>query len=102
LTSALDGSEWSASLCGRFAAAVKAAVTRWIEGWVDTRAGLGEWESVCQRKFSVPAAAAIVQQTLSHLQKTFVPYCASLVACSSCFIILIVIKLIDYLTTLWC
>jgi hypothetical protein len=37
LTSALDGSEWSASHTGRFIPKEKAPGTHWIGGWVGPR-----------------------------------------------------------------
>jgi hypothetical protein len=40
LTSALDGSELSASRDGRFTPEEGALDAHWIEGWVDHRAGL--------------------------------------------------------------
>jgi hypothetical protein len=40
LTSALDGSEWSASHPGRFTPRETAPSTHWIGGWVGPRAGL--------------------------------------------------------------
>jgi hypothetical protein len=40
LTSALDGSEWSASRLGRFTPSVRDLDTLLIGGWVGTRAGL--------------------------------------------------------------
>jgi hypothetical protein len=46
LTSALAGSEWSASRPGRFTPG-----THWIGGWVDPRAYLDEVE---KRKFLTP------------------------------------------------
>jgi hypothetical protein len=39
LTSALVGSEWSASRPGRFIPGGRVASIRWIGGWVDPRAG---------------------------------------------------------------
>jgi hypothetical protein len=44
LTSALDGSEWSASRHGRFTPGDTAPGTHLIEGWVDLRAGLNAME----------------------------------------------------------
>jgi hypothetical protein len=52
LTSALDGSERSASRPGRFTARERAAVTHWIGGWVGPRAGL---DTVVKRKIPSPA-----------------------------------------------
>jgi hypothetical protein len=46
LTSALAGSEWSASRPGRFTPGEKAAGTHWIGGWVDPRAGLDDVEKI--------------------------------------------------------
>jgi hypothetical protein len=40
LTSALAGSEWSASRLGRFTPREKSPGTGWIGGWVDPRARL--------------------------------------------------------------
>jgi hypothetical protein len=40
LTSALAGSEWSASRPCRFTPEEKALDTHWIQGWVGPRAGL--------------------------------------------------------------
>jgi hypothetical protein len=40
LTSALAGSDWSASSLGRFTPREGAPGTHWIEGWADPRAGL--------------------------------------------------------------
>jgi hypothetical protein len=40
LTSALDGSEWSASSPGSFTPGEKGPVTNWIGGWVSSRVGL--------------------------------------------------------------
>jgi hypothetical protein len=39
LTSALDGSEWSASCLGHFIPSGKGLGTHWIEDWVGLRAG---------------------------------------------------------------
>jgi hypothetical protein len=47
-TSALVGSEWSASRLGRFTPGEEAPGTLWIEGWVCPTAGL---EDVEKRKF---------------------------------------------------
>jgi hypothetical protein len=44
VTSALDGSEWSASHPGRFTPGEKAHGTQWIGGWLGTRAGLDAGE----------------------------------------------------------
>jgi hypothetical protein len=41
LTSALDGSEWSASRPGRFIPRERALDTHWIGGWVGPGAVLG-------------------------------------------------------------
>jgi hypothetical protein len=48
MTSALDGAEWSASCPGRFTPGERAPGTHWIEGWVDPRGGLDDFE---KRKF---------------------------------------------------
>jgi hypothetical protein len=48
LTSALAGSEWSASRPGRLTPRERAPGTHWIGGWVDPRAGLDDVE---RRKF---------------------------------------------------
>jgi hypothetical protein len=48
LTSALVGSEWSASRPCRFTPGEKASGTNWIEGWVDLKAGLDDLD---KRKF---------------------------------------------------
>jgi hypothetical protein len=47
LTSALDGSEWSASRPGRFTPKERSAGTHWTEDWVGLRAGL---DTVLKRK----------------------------------------------------
>jgi hypothetical protein len=49
LTSALVGSEWSASLLGRFTAGVIVRRTHWVGGWMGPRTGL---EDVVRRKLS--------------------------------------------------
>jgi hypothetical protein len=51
LTSALDGSEWSASRPGRFTPRERAPGTHWIGGWVGPRAVLDE---VAKRKIPSP------------------------------------------------
>jgi hypothetical protein len=51
LTSALDGSEWSASRPGRSTPRERAPRTHWIAGWVDIRAVL---EAVVKRKIPSP------------------------------------------------
>jgi hypothetical protein len=48
LTSALVGSEWSASRLGRFTRGERAPGTHWIGDWVDPRAGVDDVED---RKF---------------------------------------------------
>jgi len=40
LTSALDGSEWSASHPSHFTSGVRAPSAHWMGGWVSPRAGL--------------------------------------------------------------
>jgi hypothetical protein len=50
LSSALVGGEWSASRSGCFTPCGRAVVTQWIEGWVDHRAGLDDFE---KRKFLI-------------------------------------------------
>jgi hypothetical protein len=40
LTSALDGSEWSASRLGSFTPGERAPGAHWIGGWVDLRTGV--------------------------------------------------------------
>jgi len=52
LTSALDGSKWSASWAGRFTPGKRAPGTPWIGGSVDPRTGL---DTVGKRKVPVPA-----------------------------------------------
>jgi hypothetical protein len=37
LTSALDGSEWSASRLSRFNPGERTPVTHWVGGWVDSK-----------------------------------------------------------------
>jgi hypothetical protein len=44
LTSALVGSEWSASHSGRFTRGERAPGTHWIGGWVGPRASLDDME----------------------------------------------------------
>jgi hypothetical protein len=44
LTSALSGSEWSASRPSKFTPSERAPVTHSIGGWVDLRAGLDDVE----------------------------------------------------------
>jgi hypothetical protein len=44
LTSALAGSEWSASRPGRFTPEERALGIHWIGGWMDPRAGLDDVE----------------------------------------------------------
>jgi hypothetical protein len=44
LTSALAGSEWSASRPGRFTPGERALGTHWIRVWVDPRASLDDFE----------------------------------------------------------
>jgi hypothetical protein len=51
LTSALDGSEWSASRPGRFTPRETAPGTHWIGGWVGPRAVL---DAVVKRKIPSP------------------------------------------------
>jgi hypothetical protein len=51
LTSALDGSEWSASRTGRFTAKERAPGTHWIGGWVGPRAVL---DAIVKRKIPSP------------------------------------------------
>jgi hypothetical protein len=46
LTSALAGSEWSASRPGRFTPEERAPGTYWIGGWVDPKAGLHDVEKI--------------------------------------------------------
>jgi hypothetical protein len=48
LTSALVGSEWSASRSGRFTPGKRAYGTHWIGGWVGPRVGVHDVE---KRKF---------------------------------------------------
>jgi hypothetical protein len=50
LTSALDGSEWSASRPGRFTPRERVPGTYWIGGWVDPRAVL---DAVVERKIFI-------------------------------------------------
>jgi hypothetical protein len=50
LTSALAGSEWSASRPCRFTPGERAPGARWIGGWVGPRAGLDDVE---KRKFLI-------------------------------------------------
>jgi hypothetical protein len=52
LTSALDGSEWSASRSGRFIPRETDPGTKWIGGWVGPRAVL---DAVVTRKIPTPA-----------------------------------------------
>jgi hypothetical protein len=47
-TSALAGSEWSASRPGRFTPGERAPCTHWIKGWVNPRTGL---DNVEKKKF---------------------------------------------------
>jgi len=51
LISALDGGEWSVSRADRFTSGERAHDTHWIEGWVDSRAGL---DAVTKRKNYLP------------------------------------------------
>jgi hypothetical protein len=51
LTSALDGSEWSASGPGRFTPRERSPDTHWIGGWVDPRAVV---DAVVKRKIPNP------------------------------------------------
>jgi hypothetical protein len=51
LTSALDGSEWSASRPGRFTPRERAPGIHWIGDWVGTRAVL---DAVVNRKIPSP------------------------------------------------
>jgi hypothetical protein len=51
LTSALDGSEWSASHPGHFTPRERAPGTYWIGGWVGPRA---VWDMVVKRKIPSP------------------------------------------------
>jgi hypothetical protein len=51
LTSALDGSEWSASRIGRFTPGKEAPGTQWLGGWVGPRAGL---DAVTKRRNPYP------------------------------------------------
>jgi hypothetical protein len=51
LTSALNGSEWSASRPDRFTPRERAPGTHWIGGWVGTRAVL---DAVVRRKIHSP------------------------------------------------
>jgi hypothetical protein len=51
LTSALDGSEWSASRPGRLTPRERPRVTHWIGGWVDLRTSL---DLVVEEKDSQP------------------------------------------------
>jgi hypothetical protein len=46
LTSALAGSEWSASRSGRFTPGERVPGTHWIEGCVDLRTGLDDLENI--------------------------------------------------------
>jgi hypothetical protein len=52
LTSILEEGEWSASRLGRFTSGERAPGTRWIGGWVGSRAGL---DAVEKRKIGIPA-----------------------------------------------
>jgi hypothetical protein len=47
LTSAVDGSEWPASLPGRLTPGERSSGTRYIEGWVGSRVG---FDAVDKRK----------------------------------------------------
>jgi len=40
MTSALEGSEWSASCPGRFTSVERACGSHWVGGWVGPRAGM--------------------------------------------------------------
>jgi hypothetical protein len=51
LTSALDGSEWSASRSGIFTPKEIAPGTQWIGGWVGPRTGL---DAVVKRRICSP------------------------------------------------
>jgi hypothetical protein len=51
LTSALDGGEWSASRPGRFIVREGTPGTRWIGGWVGSRAVL---DAMVKRKIHSP------------------------------------------------
>jgi hypothetical protein len=51
MTSALDGSEWSAARPGRFAARERDPSTHWIGGWVGPRAVL---DAMVKREISIP------------------------------------------------
>jgi hypothetical protein len=53
LTSALVGSEWSASRPGHFTPGKRAASTHWIKDWVGVRAGLDRLDDVEKRKFLI-------------------------------------------------
>jgi hypothetical protein len=60
LTSALGGSEWSASRPGSFTPRETPSSTHWIRGWVGTRAGL---DAVVKEKNSYPCWDSNPQST---------------------------------------
>jgi hypothetical protein len=64
LTSAIYGSEWSASRLSRFTPGERALDTHWIGGWVGPRAGLDEVE---KRKIPSPHGGSNPDRTARSL-----------------------------------
>jgi hypothetical protein len=66
LTSALDGSEWSASCPSHFTRRDRATGTHWIGGWISPRAGL---DIVVKRQIPTPcwdSNPPIIQSLVQH------------------------------------
>jgi hypothetical protein len=66
LTSALAGGEWSSSRPGSFIPWKRAPGTHWIEGWVDTRAGLDDVEKILDPTGTQNPNPSVVQPVVSR------------------------------------